>query len=87
MREAAPDGEGKRASWRNKKAQDFTHFLIHKSTLLSRGVVIPGLESIPESDFHHFSKFDDSDLNSNSSGNLLLHCTPIDSGYWINFKI
>ena len=35
VREAAPDGEGNRASWRNKKAQDFTHFLIHKSTLLS----------------------------------------------------
>ena len=29
------DGEGKLARRRNKKARDFTHFLIHKSTLLS----------------------------------------------------
>ena len=36
VREATPDGEGKRAQWRNKKACDFTHFLAHKSTLLSR---------------------------------------------------
>ena len=35
VREAAPDGEGKRARRRNKKARDFTHFLIHKSTLQS----------------------------------------------------
>ena len=34
VREAEPDREGKRASWRNKKARDFMHFLIHKSTLL-----------------------------------------------------
>ena len=34
VREAAPDGEGKYASWRNKKARYFTHFLIHKSTVL-----------------------------------------------------
>ena len=27
--EAAPDGEGKRPLWRNKKARDFTHFLIY----------------------------------------------------------
>ena len=33
--EAVPDKEGKRALWRNKKARDFMHFLIHKSTLLS----------------------------------------------------
>ena len=35
VREAEPDGEGKCAGWRNKKTRDFTHFLIHKSTLLS----------------------------------------------------
>ena len=35
------------------------------NTLATRGVMIPGLESIPESDFEHFSKFYDS--NSNSS--------------------
>ena len=35
VREAAPNREGKRVSWRNKKARDFTHFLIRKSTLLS----------------------------------------------------
>ena len=35
VREAAPDGDGKRARGRNKKARNFTHFLIHKSTLLS----------------------------------------------------
>ena len=31
----APDGEGETARWRNKKARDSTHFLYHKSTLLS----------------------------------------------------
>ena len=35
VHEAAVDGEGKRTSWRNKKARDFPHFLLHKSTLLS----------------------------------------------------
>ena len=35
VREAAPDREGKRALWRNKRVRDFTHFLIHNSTLLS----------------------------------------------------
>ena len=35
VREAAPDGEGKCARWRDIKARDFTNFLIHKSTLLS----------------------------------------------------
>ena len=34
VREAAQDREGKRVRWCNNKARDFTHFLIHKSTLL-----------------------------------------------------
>ena len=41
VREAAPDGEGKRVQWCNKKTLDFTHFLIHKSTLLSRTDRLP----------------------------------------------
>jgi len=49
---------------------------------LTRGVMIPGLESIPESDSHHFSEIDDFNSNSNSSKNLFLYCTGIDSGYW-----
>ena len=39
VREAAPDGEGKRALWHNQKARDFTDFLTHKSTLLSTALV------------------------------------------------
>ena len=35
VREARPDGGGKHARRRNKKARDFTDFLTHKSTLLS----------------------------------------------------
>ena len=49
--------------------------------------MIAGLESIPESDFEHFSEFDDSDSksNSNSSQNRFLYHTEIDSkiGYFI----
>ena len=50
----------------------------------ARGVMIAGLESIPESNFHYFSEIDDSD--SNSSKNRILHCTVIDSGYWNRFQ-
>ena len=35
VREAVPDGEGKRARRCNKKARDFTQPFIHKCTLLS----------------------------------------------------
>ena len=42
---------------------------------LTRGVILPGLESIPESDFEHLSEFDDYDYNSNSSKNRFLYCT------------
>ena len=43
----------------------------------TRGVMIPGLESIPESDFEHFSEFDDS--NSNSRKYQFFYCTGIDA--------
>ena len=41
--------------------------------------MIPGPESIPESDFEHFSEFHDSNSNSNSCKNRFLYCTGIDS--------
>ena len=34
--------------------------------LVLRGVMIPAVESIPESDFGHFLEFSDSDSDSNS---------------------
>ena len=43
----------------------------------SRGVMILGPESIPETDFEHFSEFGDSE--SDSSKNIFLYCTGIDS--------
>ena len=53
VREAAPDREGKRAWWRNKKMRDFTHFLIHKSILLRSvlsffpgGAIVPSVEAL-----------------------------------------
>ena len=49
--------------------------------VVNRGVMIPGQESIPESDFHHFSEIYDSDSNSDSSNNPYFYCTGIDSGY------
>ena len=55
-----------------------------------RGVMIPRLESILESDFEHFSLFDDFDFNSNSnsnsSKNQFVYCTGIDSGYCNQFQ-
>ena len=51
----------------------------------NRGVMIPGLELIPQSDFHHFTEIDDSD--SNSSKNRFLFCTGIDSEYWNRVQI
>ena len=45
-RESRPDGEGKRARRRNKKARDFTHFLTQKSTLLSKGVGSEAIERL-----------------------------------------
>ena len=54
--------------------------------VLNRGVIIPALESIPESDFPPFSEIDDSNSNSNSSKNWFLLCTGIDSGYWNRFQ-
>ena len=39
------DGDGKHAQRRNKKARDFTHPFIHKSTLLSRCLMLQPLRS------------------------------------------
>ena len=47
----------------------------------TRYVRIPGLESISESDFHHFSEIDDSDSDSNASKNRFLwYCS--ERGVW-----
>ena len=45
-----------------------------------RDVMIPGLESIPESDCHHFSEIDS---ESNSSKKQFLFCTGIRYLSWL----
>ena len=55
-----------------------------------KGVMIPGLESIPESDSEYFSEFNDSNSNSNFSKYRILYCTGIDkksdSLSWLLFQ-
>ena len=41
--------------------------------------MIPGLEWIPESDFEHFSEFDDSDSDSTSGKNRFFYYNGINS--------
>ena len=56
---------------KTKKAASFPCEFVYRS----RGVMILALESILESDFHHFSEIEDSDSDANSNKNLFLDCS------------